>query len=63
LVLATTVLTALLCLINGNLWALVAAPLVLLVLWMPVGNLPRCKWFFYWFYPAHLCALWLVQAQ
>jgi len=59
--LAAVVLTALLCLINGNAWALAAVPLVLVVLWLPVGKLPRFKWFFYWFYPAHLCALWLID--
>lgn len=59
--LATVVLTALLCLINGNVWALAAIPFVLVVLWLPVGKLPRFKWFFYWFYPAHLCALWLID--
>ena len=58
---AAAVLTALLCLINGNAWALAAIPVVLVVLWLPVGKLPRFKWFFYWFYPAHLCALWLID--
>lgn len=61
LTLAAAVFTALLCLINGNAWALAAIPLVLVVLWLPVGKLPRFKWFFYWFYPAHLCALWLIN--
>jgi hypothetical protein len=59
--LAAAVLTALLCLINGNGWALAAIPVVLAVLWFPVVKLPRFKWFFYWFYPAHLCALWLID--
>lgn len=61
LALAAAVLTALLCLINGNGWALAAIPVVLVVLWIPVAKLPRFKWFFYWFYPAHLCALWLID--
>lgn len=50
----------LLCLVNGNAWALAAIPIVLVALSLPVGKLPRFKWFFYWFYPAHLWALMLV---
>lgn len=52
--------TALLLLINGNAWALAAVPLILIVLRLPAPSLPRFKWFFYWFYPAHLWALWLI---
>jgi len=58
LALVTCGLTVLLCLINGNAWALAAIVLVLFVLWLPVGKLPRFQWFFYWFYPAHLSVLW-----
>jgi hypothetical protein len=45
-----------LCLVNGNAWALVALPLVLLarnVAW----TLQRRPWAFYVFYPAHLAFL------
>jgi len=61
LALASAVFITLLCLVNGNAWALAAIFLVLAVLWLPVGKLPRGKWFFYGFYPAHLWALWLIK--
>lgn len=54
--------TVLLHFINGNSWALATIPVLLAVLWLPVPKLPRFKWFFYWFYPAHLWALWLIES-
>lgn len=47
--------------VNGNQWALASIPVIALVLSLPVGQLPRGKWFFYWFYPAHLAALWVAK--
>lgn len=48
-----------LCLLNGNLWALLAVPvLVFLAIWQP--HVPRCGRFFWWFYPVHLAALVIV---
>lgn len=46
--------------INGNQWALLALPLILLAsaLDLPV---PRMRWVFYAFYPLHLAALWLIR--
>lgn len=60
LILAAAVCFVLLNLINGNAWALAALPLILVLLLLPCPKLPRLKWFFYWFYPAHLWALWLI---
>lgn len=49
---------AVLQLINGNAWALCAVPLIAAArAWR--WPLPRVKWFFYAFYPAHLSAIWL----
>lgn len=46
----------LLCWLNGNLWALLALPIIAAVqLWSP--HVPRCGRFFWWFYPAHLVIL------
>jgi hypothetical protein len=44
--------------INGNYWALTALPLLITstAVTIPV---PRNKWLFYYFYPAHLALLWL----
>lgn len=47
--------------VNGNQWALASVPVIALVLALPEVRLPRGKWFFYWFYPAHLVALWVVK--
>ncbi len=53
-------LTASLVLFNDNLWALSAVPFLLAA---PFVNLhvPRLRWVFYAFYPAHLAALWWVR--
>lgn len=47
--------------INKNLWALAALPLIFLAsaVDLPV---PRTRWVFYAFYPLHLAALWLVRS-
>lgn len=53
----------LLCDLNGNGWALLALPVIALG-WMVSDTgfqMPRFKWFFYWFYPAHLWLLYLVS--
>lgn len=59
-----TVLTALLCLLNKSLTALLALPIIILVAVLFQRDtlpLPRMKWFFYWFYPGHLIALFLIK--
>lgn len=47
--------------INQNLTALLAIVLIMAASRVHF-NIPRCKWFFYWFYPAHLTALWLITS-
>ena len=47
---------AALCLVNGNLWALAAIPL-LLALNGAGCHVPRSRWLFWAFYPAHLYVL------
>lgn len=48
---------------NGSLWAMAAMPLIAAAWLLPVGaiKLPRCKWFFYSFYPAHFYLIWMVS--
>jgi hypothetical protein len=46
--------------INGNLWALVALPLLFCASYVDLP-IPRWRWVFYAFYPAHLAALWLIR--
>ena len=47
-------------LINKNLWALAAMPLIVMAsrFDLPV---PRMRWVFYAFYPLHLAGIWLVR--
>ena len=47
--------------INKNLWALAALPLLVLAsrVDLPV---PRMRWVFYAFYPLHLAAIWLARS-
>lgn len=59
LALATASLAAL-AVINGNHWALATLPLLLLATRLDL-NLPRVRWVFYVFYPAHLAAIWLIR--
>lgn len=49
-------------LVNGNTWALVAIPIVLIAGRVPQA-LPRRTWFFYGFYPAHLLLLLIVRLE
>ena len=49
----------LLTLVNGNLWALASIPILLLAPKISLV-LPRSKWAFYVFYPAHLLVIWVV---
>ena len=52
----------LLYLINDNLWALAALPILFLLAHVSV-TAPRMQWVFYAFYPAHLAAaLWGIRA-
>lgn len=44
------------CVINNNAWALLAIPLMLIADRLPI-RLPRLKWAFYAFYPAHLAIM------
>lgn len=46
--------------INGNQWAL-ASMLILFAAPFVSIRLPRVRWFFYAFYPAHLSLIWLVR--
>ena len=47
-------------LINDNLWALAALPALFLLARVSV-TLPRMRWLFYLFYPAHLAVLWVIR--
>lgn len=56
------VLALLLCVLNENFAALLAIPLCLVTLGcFQDRQLPRLKWFFYWFYPGHLLGLLLIK--
>jgi len=46
--------------VNGNVWAVAAIPLILLLARVPIA-LPRLRYAFYAYYPAHLAALLVVQ--
>ena len=45
-------------LINRNAWALASFPVIALAAWASPA-VPRLRWAFYAFYPAHLAALWI----
>ena len=46
--------------INGNDWALAALPVLILASKLHL-NIPRLRWFFYAFYPAHLALIWAIR--
>jgi hypothetical protein len=46
--------------INGNLWALVSLPLLLVATRLDVP-MPRLRWAFYTYYPLHLAVIWLIR--
>jgi hypothetical protein len=52
--------TASIALINANGWSLLAVPLLLLAPRVEL-HVPRLRWVFYAFYPAHLAVLWWIQ--
>ena len=43
-------------LVNGNAWALFAVPVALALAWLR-PEVPRLRWWFWWFYPVHLALL------
>ncbi len=51
--------------VNGCSWALMALPIIvgpsLLAKRYPI-SIPRAKWFYYAYYPAHLSMIWAIQA-
>lgn len=49
---------------NGNAWALASVPIILAGWFVAPTEfkLPRCKWLFYWFYPAHLAFILLFSS-
>lgn len=49
-------------LVNHNLWALAALPVIFLAQLVEV-RIPRLKWLFYAFYPAHLAVLFVLQSH
>lgn len=51
---------ALLSVVNGNAWALLALPVVLLAQSLDL-RVPRLRHAFYLFYPLHLALIWLVR--
>jgi hypothetical protein len=53
-------LTASLVLFNFNLWALSAVPFLLAAPYVSL-RVPRLRWAFYAFYPAHLAVLWWLR--
>lgn len=58
--LAWVAFTASLVLMNVNFWALTAVPALLLATRVDL-RVPRLRWAFYAFYPAHMAALWWLR--
>jgi hypothetical protein len=52
--------TAALFIINRNFWALAAIPLILAATQVRL-TVPRTRFAFYVYYPAHLAALWAIR--
>jgi hypothetical protein len=51
-----------LCVVNGNIWALLAFPLLAVASEAEVDvRVPRLRWAFYAFYPAHQAVLALLR--
>jgi hypothetical protein len=46
-------------LINGNLWALMALPIIFAAPYLSL-RIPRMQYVFYAFYPAHLAVIWMI---
>ena len=46
--------------INGNFWAFAVLPVMWALQRCWLWRLPRAKWFFYAFYPAHLAIFWAL---
>jgi len=46
--------------INKNLWAMAALPLIMIATYIDI-SVPRLRWIFYFYYPFHLAALWLIR--
>ena len=46
--------------INKNLWAFAALPLIVLASHLDL-SVPRLRWVFYAFYPLHLAVIWLLR--
>lgn len=51
-------LVALCVLVNHNAYALLAVPIAFVVVQL-APQVPRLRWWFWWFYPVHLAALWI----
>jgi hypothetical protein len=47
-------------LVNGNMWALAAIPVILIVSSLDL-DIPRLRWTFYVYYPLHLFILWAIR--
>ena len=47
-------------LVNRNPWAFAALPLIALAANLPIP-IPKLRWVFYVFYPAHLALIWVVR--
>jgi hypothetical protein len=52
--------TAALFIINRNFWALAAIPVILVATQIRL-TVPRTRFAFYVYYPAHLCAVWAIR--
>lgn len=46
--------------VSGNWWALAALPVIIAASHVNL-RVPRLRWFFYAYYPAHLVGIWLIR--